>query len=273
MTVDFELASRYRAGAGPVLLTGVQAIARLLVEQHAADAAAGLRTGVVRLRLPGQPARRARPDPGPGHRAARRRRAHPGPGDQRGAGRDRGVGQPGRGARAPADRRRRDRRLVRQGPRRRPGRRPDPARQHVRRAPARAGCWCWPATTRVGGDQLAEQVLRVLRGGARVERAAAVAEPEVEPVVRAERELAAVVVLLGLVDHQQLAVWARLDRVVATRVELRHAGVAAAVGPVQEQPAARGEVGVNAIPSSPCPRLSGPGRRGRAASSGGRRRS
>ncbi|MDN5930561.1 MAG: indolepyruvate ferredoxin oxidoreductase family protein [Pseudonocardia sp.] len=42
--VDFELASRYRAGAGPVLLTGVQAIARMLVEQHAADAAAGLRT-------------------------------------------------------------------------------------------------------------------------------------------------------------------------------------------------------------------------------------
>ncbi|WP_300011150.1 indolepyruvate ferredoxin oxidoreductase family protein [Pseudonocardia sp.] len=42
--VEFELASRYRAGAGPVLLTGVQAIARMLVEQHAADAAAGLCT-------------------------------------------------------------------------------------------------------------------------------------------------------------------------------------------------------------------------------------
>ncbi len=42
--VDFDLAARYRAGAGPVLLTGVQAIARMLVEQHAADAAAGLRT-------------------------------------------------------------------------------------------------------------------------------------------------------------------------------------------------------------------------------------
>lgn len=42
--VDFELGSRYRAGTGPVLLTGVQAIARLLVEQHAADARAGLRT-------------------------------------------------------------------------------------------------------------------------------------------------------------------------------------------------------------------------------------
>jgi indolepyruvate ferredoxin oxidoreductase len=43
--VDVDLADRYRPGAGPVLLTGVQAIGRLLVEQHAADAAAGLRTG------------------------------------------------------------------------------------------------------------------------------------------------------------------------------------------------------------------------------------
>jgi indolepyruvate ferredoxin oxidoreductase len=42
--VDFDLGARYHAGAGPVLVTGVQAIARLLVEQHAADAAAGLRT-------------------------------------------------------------------------------------------------------------------------------------------------------------------------------------------------------------------------------------
>ena len=42
--VDFSLAQRYRAGTGPVLLTGVQAIARLLVEQHAADARAGVNT-------------------------------------------------------------------------------------------------------------------------------------------------------------------------------------------------------------------------------------
>jgi indolepyruvate ferredoxin oxidoreductase len=42
--VDFELSARYRAGAGPVLLTGVQAIARMLVEQHAADARAGRTT-------------------------------------------------------------------------------------------------------------------------------------------------------------------------------------------------------------------------------------
>jgi indolepyruvate ferredoxin oxidoreductase len=42
--VEFDLSARYRPGAGPVLLTGVQAVPRLLVEQHAADAAAGLRT-------------------------------------------------------------------------------------------------------------------------------------------------------------------------------------------------------------------------------------
>jgi indolepyruvate ferredoxin oxidoreductase len=42
--VDVDLAARYRLGAGPVPMTGVQAIARLLVEQHAADAASGLRT-------------------------------------------------------------------------------------------------------------------------------------------------------------------------------------------------------------------------------------
>ncbi|MDT7558859.1 MAG: indolepyruvate ferredoxin oxidoreductase [Pseudonocardiales bacterium] len=42
--VEFSLAQRYRAGAGPVLLTGVQAIGRMLVEQHAADARAGLNT-------------------------------------------------------------------------------------------------------------------------------------------------------------------------------------------------------------------------------------
>lgn len=36
-TVESALAQRYRASSGPVLLTGVQAIARLLVEQHVRD--------------------------------------------------------------------------------------------------------------------------------------------------------------------------------------------------------------------------------------------
>ncbi len=53
--VDFDLSARYRAGAGPVLLTGVQAIARMLVEQHAADAAAGLRTATFVSGYQGSP--------------------------------------------------------------------------------------------------------------------------------------------------------------------------------------------------------------------------
>ena len=39
--VDSNLAARYRTSSGPVLLTGVQAIARQMVEQHARDARAG----------------------------------------------------------------------------------------------------------------------------------------------------------------------------------------------------------------------------------------
>ncbi len=39
---SFDLADRYRADSGPVLMTGVQAIARQLVEQHERDRRAGL---------------------------------------------------------------------------------------------------------------------------------------------------------------------------------------------------------------------------------------
>jgi indolepyruvate ferredoxin oxidoreductase len=53
--VDIDLGSRYRAGAGPVPLTGVQAIARLLVEQHTADAAAGLSTATFVSGYQGSP--------------------------------------------------------------------------------------------------------------------------------------------------------------------------------------------------------------------------
>ncbi|OBJ95197.1 indolepyruvate ferredoxin oxidoreductase [Mycolicibacterium fortuitum] len=38
---EFDLAARYRVASGPVLMTGVQAIARLLVEQHERDRRAG----------------------------------------------------------------------------------------------------------------------------------------------------------------------------------------------------------------------------------------
>jgi hypothetical protein len=90
----YDPADRYRAGGRPVLLTGVQAVARMLVEQNVRDARAGLRTEALGLRLPRQPARR------PGQAAARpapaqdRVRRAPGPGHERGARRHRRVGQP-----------------------------------------------------------------------------------------------------------------------------------------------------------------------------------
>lgn len=52
---EIDLADRYRPGGGPVLITGVQAVARLLVEQHARDAVAGLRTGSFVSGYPGSP--------------------------------------------------------------------------------------------------------------------------------------------------------------------------------------------------------------------------
>ncbi len=51
----YDLADRYRSGAGPVLLTGVQAIARMLVEQRELDRRRGLRTGTFVSGYPGSP--------------------------------------------------------------------------------------------------------------------------------------------------------------------------------------------------------------------------
>jgi DNA-binding Lrp family transcriptional regulator len=48
-------ADRYLPGARPVLLTGVQAIARMLVEQHARDARTGRRTASLVSGYPGSP--------------------------------------------------------------------------------------------------------------------------------------------------------------------------------------------------------------------------
>jgi indolepyruvate ferredoxin oxidoreductase len=53
--VDFDLASRYSATSGPVLLTGVQAIARQLVEQHERDRRAGRRVGTFVSGYQGSP--------------------------------------------------------------------------------------------------------------------------------------------------------------------------------------------------------------------------
>ena len=86
---------------------------------------------------------------------------------------------------------------------------------------------------------------RVLGRRARVERAAAVAEPEVEAAVRPEGELAAVVVLLGLVDGAAAARTGRARSVPSPRARNSATRVSPrAVAPVQVEAAVRGEVGV-----------------------------
>ncbi|WP_199255988.1 indolepyruvate ferredoxin oxidoreductase family protein [Mycolicibacterium mengxianglii] len=52
---EFDLASRYSASSGPVLLTGVQAIARQLVEQHVRDRRAGTRVATFVSGYQGSP--------------------------------------------------------------------------------------------------------------------------------------------------------------------------------------------------------------------------
>ncbi len=51
----YELGDRYRTGSGPMVLTGVQAIARALVEQHERDARAGVRVATFVSGYQGSP--------------------------------------------------------------------------------------------------------------------------------------------------------------------------------------------------------------------------
>ena len=51
----YELGDRYRSGSGAVVLTGVQAIARALVEQHERDARAGRRVATFVSGYQGSP--------------------------------------------------------------------------------------------------------------------------------------------------------------------------------------------------------------------------
>ncbi len=54
-SAPYDLADRYRSGAGPVLLTGVQAIARMMVEQHVRDTRAGRRVATFVSGYQGSP--------------------------------------------------------------------------------------------------------------------------------------------------------------------------------------------------------------------------
>ncbi|MGH7661974.1 MAG: hypothetical protein ACRENA_13810, partial [Vulcanimicrobiaceae bacterium] len=51
----FNLGDKYRPEGGPALITGLQAIVRLLIEQRVRDAAAGLRSGVFVSGYQGSP--------------------------------------------------------------------------------------------------------------------------------------------------------------------------------------------------------------------------
>lgn len=55
ISAPYDLADRYRVGAGTVVLTGVQAIARQLVEQHVRDLRAGRRVGTFVSGYQGSP--------------------------------------------------------------------------------------------------------------------------------------------------------------------------------------------------------------------------
>lgn len=55
IAAPYDLADRYRVGAGTVVLTGVQAIARQLVEQHVRDLRAGRRVGTFVSGYQGSP--------------------------------------------------------------------------------------------------------------------------------------------------------------------------------------------------------------------------
>ena len=118
MTVtDFELDAKYRQTEGTILLTGIQALIRITIDQHRADAAPRPAHGHVHLGIPGLATRHARPDDQAHAAAARRARRSVAAGHQRGPGRHRGVGEPATSARSPCPTRRRPRHVVRQGSR------------------------------------------------------------------------------------------------------------------------------------------------------------
>ncbi len=130
----YDLADRFAADAGTVFLSGVQALARIPIEQLRVDRRDGLNTAAFVSGYPGSPLggfdttmrRGGPPRPRPPDRVP--------PRGERGVRRDRGDGLPARRGAARLPLRRHRRHLVRQGARRRPrDRRPPPrgVRGHV----------------------------------------------------------------------------------------------------------------------------------------------
>ena len=136
---DYELADRYRLENGRVFLSGLQAIARLPLDQIRADRRRGSQHRRLRVGLPGLAGRCVR------RRGRARRPLHRRPADrvpaghQRGVGGHRGDGQPADEHAAGLHVRRRDRHVVRQGARARSGERCHPPRRVRRHVTARWG--------------------------------------------------------------------------------------------------------------------------------------
>ncbi len=137
VTSEYQLSDRYGDGAGTVFMTGIQALARLPIEQLRADRAVGLNTAAFASGYQGSPlsgldqefVRAARTCPAAHVRRPAQR--------QRGARRDGGHGQPTRPGSTRRHPRRRPRHLVRQGAGSRPRRRRHPPRRLRRRGASR----------------------------------------------------------------------------------------------------------------------------------------
>ena len=134
---DFSLDAKYRQEDGTIFLSGIQALVRLPLDQHRADRRRGLNTATLISGYRGSPLGgfdlTLERNPQAAQRAQRRVHLR----RQRGPRRHRRVRQPARQLLPAGQVRRRARRLVRQGPRRRPHRRHLQARELRRRRPAR----------------------------------------------------------------------------------------------------------------------------------------
>ena len=145
---------------------------RIAFDQHRADARRGLRTGDVRLRLPGLAARRARQGArAPARSCASEHDVFARPGPERGARRDRRPGAASSPSDAPRRAlRRRARHVVRQGPRPRPRRPTRCATRTTRRRLAhRRRARSSSATTRAQVVHAAERVRVAAREPARAD--------------------------------------------------------------------------------------------------------
>ena len=145
---EVTLDDKFLLTEGRVFITGVQALLRVLLDQHRLDQRAGPEHGRLRLRLSRLAAGRARPA---GRTARGKLLAAADVVFKEGLNEDLAAtavwGSQQANLFPGAKLRWRLRHVVRQGARRRPHRRRLQARQLRRRPGPRAACWRWPATT------------------------------------------------------------------------------------------------------------------------------